>query len=144
MIVRPATIADLPATAEVAAASYAMAFATILEPAALASYDAAFFAGRFAAALARLRVAESNGIVGFSLVTARHLDMLFVAPEIQGSGAGRALLDEAVARATCTLECFRDNLPARRFYEHRGWHLTRAYSRAFAGRARDFVFYERP
>ena len=144
VIVRAAAIADVPQTAVVAEASYARAFATILEPATLARYDTAFFAGRFVTALDRLRVAEGDGIVGFSLVTARHLDMLFVAPQAQASGAGRALLDEAVARGTTTLECFRDNLPARRFYERQGWRLTRAYQRDFAGRARDFVFYEWP
>ena len=144
VIVRPAMAGDVADTATVAAASYAGAFATILEPETLARYDAAFFAGRFAAALDRLHVAERGAIRGFSLVTGRHLDMLFVAPDVQGSGAGRALLDAAVARGTCTLECFRDNLPARRFYERQGWRLARAYQRDFAGRARDFVFYERP
>ena len=47
MIVRPAVHADVADTALVAASSYARAFATILELAPLARYDAAFFRARF-------------------------------------------------------------------------------------------------
>ena len=144
VIVRPAVAGDIAAAAVVAAASYAQAFAAILEAEALARYDAAFFAGRFAAALDRLRVAEDGGIVGFSLVTGTHLDMLFIAPVAQGTGAGRALLVEAVGRGARTLECFRDNLPARHFYERQGWRLDHAIRREFAGQVRDFVIYEQP
>ena len=56
---------------------------------------------------------------------------------------GRALLAEAVARGVCSLECFRANGPARRFYERAGWVVTRGYSRPFAGRLHGFVYYER-
>ena len=56
---------------------------------------------------------------------------------------GSALLAEAEARGTWTLECFRDNRSARSFYERHGWTLARSYEREFLGRTRAFVFYEK-
>ena len=145
MIVRAAGQGDIAAVALVAAASYAAAFADILEPDILASYDPAFFTRRFTAALGQLRVAELDGaIAGFSLVTGRHLDMLFIAPGAQGKGVGQALLADAEARGTASLESFRDNHPARRFYEQFGWRLAGEYARDFAGATRNFVRYEKP
>ncbi len=144
MIVRAAGANDVAGAAEVASASYREAFAPILDSAEFARRTPESFVPRFADSLAGLRVADSGGrIVGFSLVTGTHLDMLFVDPAAQGSGAGRALLAEAVARGACSLECFRANEPARRFYERAGWVVTRGYSRPFAGRVHRFVFYER-
>ena len=144
MIVRAADAADVTAVAEVASASYRAAFADILDAAELARRDAASFVARFGENLDKLRVAEADGrVVGFSLVSGAHLDMLFIDPTAQGSGAGRALLAEAVGRGVSSLECFRANQPARRFYERLGWVVTRAYSRPFAGRVHDFVFCER-
>ena len=145
VMVRAARADDVAAMAAVASASYRAAFACILDPAELAARDAASFVDRFTERLGDMRVAVAQGVVvGFSLVTGTHLDMLFVAPAAQGTGAGRALLDEAVARGTRTLECFADNLAARRFYARQGWGLAREYARAFAGQEHRFVFYERP
>lgn len=145
MIVRAACEEDIEATARVAVASYATAFVEILEPERLAGYDQAFFSQRFAAALARLRVAELDGvIVGFSMVTDGHLDMLFIAPTAQRCGVGQALLADAEARGTVSLESFRDNNRARRFYDRFGWRLAAEYARDFAGAARHFVRYEKP
>lgn len=144
MIVRRARKAEIPAIARIAAASYRAAFSGILEKRALALRDTAFFEARFATNWRRLRIATHRGApVAFSLVTHRHLDMLFVDPGFIGRGAGRALLREAERRGTCTLECFRDNTQARDFYERAGWRLTRSYARDFIGRARGFVFYEK-
>ena len=144
MRVRAADLPDIPAAAAVAACSYAAAFAAILEPESIAPFDAAFFAGRFTAARDRLRVALHDGaIVGFCLMTAGHIDMIFVAPAAIGTGAGHALLVDAQARGARSLECFAANTPARRFYERHGWHVVDRYSRLFAGGMRDFVRYER-
>jgi len=144
VIVRRARKAEIPEIARIAAASYREAFAAILEPRALKLRDARFFAERFALVWRRLRVALRRGTpIAFSLTTRRHLDMLFVDPAFTGRGAGRALLREAEARGTRTLECFRDNPQARRFYERAGWRLARSYEREFIGRTRAFVFYER-
>lgn len=142
MIVRPAREADIPAMAAVAVAAYRAGFAGILEPLTLVGFDSAFFRRRFADALPSLTVAEDDGaVVGFAKTTGEHLDMLFVLPRLHRSGAGSDLLAEAEARGIRTLECFRDNQAARRFYEARGWRLLRAYEREFAGRTRAFVFY---
>ena len=99
---------------------------------------------RFVASLARLRVAEIEGAVaGFSLVTDGHLDMLFIAPAAQGRGVGHALLADARAGGAVSLESFRDNHKARRFYEHFGWQLASEYSRVFEGTTRHFVWYRK-
>lgn len=144
MIVRPAVEADIPVLGRIAAASYADAFATILEPAILAARDATSFADRFAEWWPATSVAEQDGrVLGFAKVTGAHLDMLFVDPAAQNTGAGSALLAHVETKGVRTLECFRDNAPARRFYERKGWRLTRAYEREFLGRMRAFVFYER-
>ncbi len=143
MIVRAAREGDIAATAAVAVASYAGAFAEILGPEILAGYDQDFFVRRFVAALERLHVADDRGIVGFSLVTDRHLDMLFIAPAAQGRGVGAALLADAEARGTVSLESFRDNYAARLFYETRDWRLVAEYAREFAGTERHFVRYEK-
>lgn len=133
---------DVPAMATVASASYRAAFAAILPAEELTRRDAASFVDRFTARLDDMRVACAGGAaVGFSLVTGSHLDMLFVDPAAQGTGAGKALLDEAVARGTRTLECFAANHAARRFYERQGWRLARSYARVFAGDEHHFVFY---
>ena len=70
--------------------------------------------------------------------------MMFVDPAAHRTGAGRALLAEAEARGARSLECFRDNLAARHFYEAHGWRLARGYARDFAGRPRAFVRCEKP
>ena len=144
MIVRRAEARDVAAAAAVASASYRAAFAAILPEDALARRTPDSFVPRFSAALGRLRVAEVDGrVVGFALATGGHLDMLFIDPAAQGTGAGRALLAEAEARGVVSLECFRANLAARRFYERAGWRLVRGYSRPFEGAVHGFVFYEK-
>lgn len=131
--------------AEVAAASYAAAFAAILEPEVLASRTAARFSERFAREWTAMWVAEAEGrVLGFAEMRGRHIDMLFVDPAAQRQGAGRALLAALEAAGAATLECFRDNAGARAFYEHAGWRLARGYARELEGRRRDFVWYEKP
>jgi putative acetyltransferase len=144
LILRPGTEADIAATAAVAARSCRSGFTGILDPAALDIRTPDFFAERFRAVLKLLVVAEQDGaICGFSLMTNRHIDMLFVDPAAQRGGVGRALLAEAEARGASSLECFRANFAARRFYEARGWELAVAYSRAFAGAEHEFIRYEK-
>jgi putative acetyltransferase len=92
-----------------------------------------------------MMVAEQDGaIVAFSLMTDCHIDMLFVDPERLGQGAGIALLRAAERAGAATLECFADNAPARAFYTHAGWRLTKQYEREFAGAIMRFVLFERP
>ncbi len=145
MILRAAAPADIDAAAGVASRSYRAGFGGILDAGVLDGRTPAFFAERFRAAPHLLVLAERGGaVLGFSLMTNRHVDMLFVDPPAQRGGVGRALLEEAEARGACSLECFRANFAARRFYEARGWALAQAYSRAFAGAEHEFVRYEKP
>lgn len=130
--------------AEVTAASYAHGFAAILEPAALATRDAAFFRERFVETWPRMRIAiDAERILGVALVTDGHLDMLFLDPATIGKGVGAALLRDVEERGARTLECFRDNHTARRFYERHGWRKVSDYDREFVGCQRSFVAYEK-
>jgi len=143
--VRPAAEADVPAMAAVSSASYRVAFAGILPTEVLAQRSPEHFRERFAETWPRMAVAEQDGrIVAFSLVTAGHIDMLFVDPERLGHGAGIALLRAAERAGAETLECFADNAPARAFYERAGWRLTKQYEREFAGAMMRFVLFEKP
>jgi putative acetyltransferase len=142
MKVRAARRADIPALAGIAERSYRSGFADILEEDVLASRTAGWFAQRFAEEIQRIRVAvEARRLLGFTLVTGPHIDMLFVDPEAARQGAGAALLRDAEAQGAATLECFADNAPARAFYEHHGWRVTEDYEREFLGRMRWFVMY---
>jgi putative acetyltransferase len=144
VIVRQAGADDIPALAGIAERSYRSAFDGILEEPVLRSRDAEFFAARFRDALDRLVLAEADGKpLGFLLVTESHIDMLFLDPDAVGRGAGALLLRHAEKEGATSLECFRDNLHARGFYERHGWALTREYERDFAGRDRAFVLYEK-
>lgn len=142
MIVRPAGADDVPALAAIAGRSYRDAFAGILEADVLQSRDAMFFAERFASSWERILVAYSGErLTGFLLMTDEHIDMLFMDPAASGRGGGALLLNEAERRGARSLECFRDNNAARRFYERHGWQVEGEYDREFAGKSRSFVRY---
>ena len=142
MIVRPAGADDVLVLAAIAERSYRAAFAEILEADILASRDGSFFAERFASSWEHMLVACSGDmLVGFLLMTDQHIDMLFMDPAASGRGGGALLLREAERRGAKSLECFRDNHKARRFYERHGWQVQREYDREFAGKSRSFVLY---
>lgn len=144
MKVRDATREDIPALAEIAEASYHAAFAAILEEGVIAERNAPFFTRRFEESWERmLVVCADESPTGFLLMTDRHIDMLFMAPTASGQGGGTSLLREAERRGAKSLECFRDNAAARRFYERHGWRVEREYERDFAGKSRSFVHYVR-
>ncbi|MBV8487931.1 MAG: GNAT family N-acetyltransferase [Planctomycetaceae bacterium] len=144
VVVDAATPDSVPRLAEIASRCYQSAFSSILEPEALASRDASFFRGHFADCWPRTTIATLRGrIAGFSLVSDSHLDMLFVDPTNASNGIGTLLLDHATKKGLRSIECFRDNESARRFYEHRGWIVERVYQREFLGKPRDFVRYIR-
>jgi putative acetyltransferase len=143
--VRSARAADIPVLAGIAERSYRSAFKSILEEEALAQRNAAYFADRFAAEWERMLVAlRDEAPVGFLLMIDAHIDMLFMDPAASGQGGGALLLAHAEAQGAASLECFRDNHDARRFYERHGWRLAREYERDFAGRNRRFVLYAKP
>ncbi|HLM41386.1 MAG TPA: GNAT family N-acetyltransferase [Microvirga sp.] len=142
MRVRAARPEDVPALAAIAERSYRWAFEGILEPEVLAGRDAAFFAARFASSWEHMLVALAHEEpMGFLLMTDGHIDMLFMDTRASGQGGGALLLKQAEALGARSLECFRDNHGARRFYERQGWQLAKEYDRDFAGRQRSFVLY---
>lgn len=143
--IRAAVETDIGPLSEVASRSYADGFAAILDARSLAERTPAFFAARFAECWPRMQTAARDGrIVGFTVVTNFHIDMLFVDPAAYGGGVGTALLRAAEKAGARTLECFAENMKARGFYEHAGWRLTAAYERSFAGRVMRFVQYSAP
>jgi putative acetyltransferase len=133
---------DISALAAIAEQSYRAAFADILEREVLEGRSATFFAERFESSWERMLVVlEDETPIGFLLMTDGHIDMLFMDPLASGKGGGSLLLQEAEARGARSLECFRDNHGARRFYERQGWRVEREYERDFVGRSRSFVLY---
>jgi putative acetyltransferase len=142
--VRVATTDDVPSLAAIAQRSYSSAFANILEGEVIDDHDIAFFMARFAHAWPRMLVVCSGKTpIGFLLMTDGHIDMLFMDPAASGQGGGTLLLEEAESKGARSLECFRDNHGARRFYERPGWRIAHEYERDFAGQNRGFVFYEK-
>ena len=74
----------------------------------------------------RILVAEIAGKrIGFASIDEAHsfLHNLFVHPQYQGQGVGKALLArcERYFLVTPTLKCVKANEPAWRFYEAQGW-----------------------
>ena len=73
-------------------------------------------------------VAEDGGhVVGMAVLCDDMLSHLYVHPDAQGRGAGRALLEQAKARRPggFTLWVFQQNAGARRFYERHGLRAVR-------------------
>ena len=68
---------------------------------------------------------DQESIVGFMEVRTGWLNHLYVAPESQKMGIGKALLDQAkvIAQTALQLWMFEDNKGAIRFYEREGFVL---------------------
>ena len=71
----------------------------------------------------RVVLAEQDGVLlGFLAEHDGWVTQLYLAPEVRGRGIGTALLEDAKRRnAALELWCFAQNLPARAFYEARGF-----------------------
>lgn len=70
-----------------------------------------------------MRVVEDGGVLGFIARNASEVNALYVAQAYRGRGAGALLLQEAQAACDAlSLWTFQDNLGARRFYAHHGFH----------------------
>jgi GNAT superfamily N-acetyltransferase len=140
LTIRDAAPEDVPALAALAADAYRAAFLPIIGEAGLALRTAAFFAGRFGEEWPFVRLAEARGdLLGFAEVRGDMLDMLFVRPGLTGRGVGLALLRDAEAQRAISLECFVENIRARRFYAREGWVETTTHERDFAGGRYRFV-----
>lgn len=145
MRIRPASEADIPALARLAAASYRASFLTIVGEEALQARSFPFFERRFGEQWPSLQLALAEGerLAGFNQVRDGKLDMLFLHPDFFGRGFGAALLANAEERGATRLDCFMDNHPARRFYERHGWRLDGEFRQEFAGREFDSVVYRK-
>jgi putative acetyltransferase len=71
-------------------------------------------------------VHEGNRVLGFAAVDGSWLEQLFVDPDHQGRGVGRALLDDAkrASPGGLSLHVFTRNGRARRFYTAAGFVLS--------------------
>ncbi len=74
---------------------------------------------------AETSVYEDNGnVVGFLSLIGNEVGAIFVHPNIQGRGIGRALMDHAaVLRDDLFLDVFEDNAVGRRFYDRYGFRF---------------------
>jgi putative acetyltransferase len=65
---------------------------------------------------------EEGKVAGFISLVEEKVCALFVAPEMQGKGIGRALLENVLAlKGNLTLKVYRENENALRFYEKCGF-----------------------
>jgi putative acetyltransferase len=78
---------------------------------------------------AETHVTEINGTaVGFISLLDSHIGGLFLDPQFHGQGLGRALVEHAVKRkGPLTVEVFKENAHARRFYAACGFEPTGEY-----------------
>ena len=68
---------------------------------------------------------EADGnVVGFTTLIGNEVGAIFVHPESQGHGSGRALMDHAVSlRGNVYLDVFEENAIGRRFYDRYGFQF---------------------
>jgi ribosomal protein S18 acetylase RimI-like enzyme len=135
--VRPATVDDLDGVVQTFLACWRDSYANLLPPdirdlytvdsstelwrrAPLAEMVVAVVVGRGVLGVARFGADPVDPLRG-------HVFSLYVHPDSQGLGLGRALLAAAVERflgagyTEATLWVFADNAPARAFYTRQGW-----------------------
>jgi putative acetyltransferase len=146
MRIRAATEADVPELAAIAFESYRASFLTIVGVETLQARSLKHFETRFGEQWPTVVLAQlgSSRIAGFNQVRDGKLDMLFVHPDFFGLGFGASLLADAEDRGAIRLDCFRDNWPARRFYERHGWRFVADFRQEFAGKQFDSVSYQKP
>lgn len=78
---------------------------------------------------------EEGKVAGFISLVGEGVCALFVAPEMQGKGIGRALLEHAMAlKGNLSLKVYKENENALRFYEKCGFIAVREEIDEFAGR----------
>ncbi|HEY9844462.1 MAG: N-acetyltransferase family protein [Candidatus Sericytochromatia bacterium] len=121
---RPALAADLPAMAELFAASRAAAMPWLPVLHSQAEHRA-FFASLLQDHI--IELAEAGPcLAGMLIQTQDWIEHLYLAPAFQRQGIGSLLLQRAQQRSReLRLWCFQANTPARRFYERHGFVLER-------------------
>jgi GNAT superfamily N-acetyltransferase/chorismate mutase len=123
LALRPATAADLPAIAEVHLSARAGAGAAF-PPAAHTDDEVRAWVAGWDLSAYDVHVAELEGrVVGYTRATTTWLDDLYVLPDAQGRGVGRALLDRILALHPdgIGLWVFESNRSARDFYARHGF-----------------------
>jgi L-amino acid N-acyltransferase YncA len=142
VIVRRATVDDAAAIADVQSRTWLDAYAGIVAREKLVERIAGredVWRKRLGDGLLMWVAQDARGVVGIASAgrsrdasaadDVGEVQMIYVAPEAQGAGAGRALLDRAVTQlrdegfASATLWVFEANTAGRGFYEHLGWAL---------------------
>ena len=126
--------ADLDALGRCHLECWREAYGDLVDPARLAPFlvDVEEFVGRWRRALlsgaGRVRVAEDGGeLVGLASVrpavgdVPAHLQSLYVRRAYWSTGLGQRLVDAVLGDEPATLEVFRDNARARRFYARNGF-----------------------
>ena len=130
MMIRPALAADLPAIETIVRDAFSMYLPRMERPPGPMLDD---YAGHIAGKRAFV-LAEGGTVLGMLVLIAKDdhllLDVVAVSPAAQGMGAGRRLVDFAVAEARrlglkqvrlYTNEVMRENVP---LYEHLGFVVT--------------------
>jgi ribosomal protein S18 acetylase RimI-like enzyme len=138
--VRPATVGDVPAMRAIGVRTWRVAYAGILSEEAIEGGIAEFwneYSLGAAARAGRMLVAVDGGALAGLLESDRLDDgraviwKLYVAPEAQGRGVGRALVERHLARAAADgdrevwLEHYEGNTAAAAFYERLGFTARR-------------------
>ena len=134
--IRPGTVADVPAMQALGTRTWRAAYSGVLTPEAIESGIAEFWnewSLGSAARSGRILVAERGGAVVGLLESDTMADgrpvvwKLYVSPEAQGGGVGRALVEAHVARLRAEgaselwLEHLEGNASAEAFYERLGF-----------------------
>src|SRR5262249_55117571 len=132
--VRPATAADIPALerilSETFLADHTRFIPEPIDPQSVRAFSRDLVARRWPA----MALAELDGeSIGMAYVEDAKIEAVNVLPAFQGRGAGSALRDWAEARiaaagfAEASVDTQEANVPARSFYEARGYTLQRRW-----------------